>query len=117
MTRPPRRSRRSCGAGLECGVDVINDGEQPRVGYQTYAPLRLEGFGGASQRLGPSDYTRFPDYSRRWAARFPRRSRIRDTPYAVAEVAYRDLSPAARECDLFDRATAAPGRPLPRTGS
>jgi 5-methyltetrahydropteroyltriglutamate--homocysteine methyltransferase len=90
---------------IECGIDVINDGEQPRVGYQTYVPRRMEGFGGASARLVPSDYTRFPEYAGRWAARFPRRSRIRDTPYAVADVQYADLSAAVRECDLFDRAT------------
>jgi 5-methyltetrahydropteroyltriglutamate--homocysteine methyltransferase len=91
---------------VECGIDVINDGEQPRVGYQTYVPRRMSGFGGASSRLVPSDYLRFPDYAARWAARFPRRSRIRDTPYAVAEVAYSDLESATRECDMFDAATA-----------
>jgi 5-methyltetrahydropteroyltriglutamate--homocysteine methyltransferase len=92
---------------VECGIDIINDGEQPRVGYQTYVPRRLDGFGGASQRLVPSDYIRFPDYAARWAARFPRRSRIRDTPFAVADVSYTDLGPAIRECDFFDLATEA----------
>jgi 5-methyltetrahydropteroyltriglutamate--homocysteine methyltransferase len=26
---------------IESGVDIINDGEQPRVGFQTYVPLRM----------------------------------------------------------------------------
>jgi 5-methyltetrahydropteroyltriglutamate--homocysteine methyltransferase len=92
---------------IECGLDVINDGEQPRVGYQTYVPRRMSGFGGASSRLLPSDYVRFPEYAARWAARFPRRSRIRDTPYALAEVAYTDLESARRDCEFFDAATAS----------
>jgi len=33
-----------------CGVDVINDGEQPRVGFQTYVAQRMKGFGGESRR-------------------------------------------------------------------
>ena len=34
----------------EAGVDVANDGEQGRVGFQTYVPQRMSGFGGASKR-------------------------------------------------------------------
>ena len=32
------------------GVDVANDGEQGRVGFQTYVPKRMSGFGGESKR-------------------------------------------------------------------
>src|SRR2546428_689431 len=35
---------------LEAGVDVGNDGEQPRVGFSTYPARRMKGFGGASKR-------------------------------------------------------------------
>ena len=31
------------------GIDIGNDGEQPRVGFQTYVPQRMSGFGGESQ--------------------------------------------------------------------
>jgi len=34
----------------EAGVDVANDGEQGRVGFQTYIPKRMSGFGGESKR-------------------------------------------------------------------
>lgn len=91
---------------IEAGIDVISDGEQPRVGFQTYVPRRLEGFGGESKRPVPTDYAKFPGFARAIAARFPRRSKVRNAPQAVAEVAYTDLAPAIRECDLFDRATA-----------
>ena len=43
-----------------CGVDVINDGEQPRVGFQTYVPQRMKGFGGESKRPRSRDFTDFP---------------------------------------------------------
>src|SRR5215471_10582641 len=35
---------------VEAGVDVGNDGEQSRVGFQTYVPRCLCGFGGESRR-------------------------------------------------------------------
>ena len=34
----------------EAGVDIASDGEQGRVGFQTYVPQRMSGFGGASKR-------------------------------------------------------------------
>src|SRR3990172_209185 len=45
---------------LAAGVDIGNDGEQPRIGFQTYIPQRMSGFGGESNRPKPSDYTNFP---------------------------------------------------------
>ena len=32
------------------GIDSGNDGEQQRVGFQTYIPQRMSGFGGESKR-------------------------------------------------------------------
>src|ERR1700682_4769899 len=43
-----------------CGVDVVNDGEQPRVGFQTYVAQRMKGFGGESKRPRGRDYSDFP---------------------------------------------------------
>ena len=34
----------------EAGIDIINDGEQGRVGFQTYVTQRMSGFGGVSKR-------------------------------------------------------------------
>src|SRR5882757_1061110 len=44
---------------ISAGIDVINDGEQPRVGFQTYVPQRMKGFGGESKRSAPADYKDF----------------------------------------------------------
>jgi 5-methyltetrahydropteroyltriglutamate--homocysteine methyltransferase len=32
------------------GIDIGNDGEQQRVGFQTYVPARMAGFGGSASR-------------------------------------------------------------------
>ena len=54
-----------------CGVDVLNDGEQPRVGFQTYVAQRMQGFGGESTRPRPRDYTDFPALLAQHRQRFP----------------------------------------------
>jgi 5-methyltetrahydropteroyltriglutamate--homocysteine methyltransferase len=91
---------------IEAGIDVGNDGEQPRVGFQTYVARRMRGFGGESKRPLSLDLAEFPDYTARLAERRKLSAKIMNAPQAVAEVAYTDLAEAERECDLFARATA-----------
>jgi len=95
---------------LEAGVDVGNDGEQPRPGFSTYVVDRMTGFGGESARPLALDLIDFPDYADVLARRRRDAARIGNAPQAVADVRYTDLEPATRECDLFDRATAAEPR-------
>ena len=90
-------------AQAAAGVDIGNDGEQPRVGFQTYVVGRMQGFGGASKRRRPIDTTRFPAYADMLRARFPHRAKVANAPQAVAEIAYNDLSGVKGECDLFKR--------------
>jgi len=92
---------------LEAGIDVGNDGEQPRAGFSTYVARRMRGFGGASKRLASRDQIDFPDYAAMLADRRRAAARINDAPQAVGEVRYEDLGEAERECDMFQRATAA----------
>ena len=95
---------------MAAGVDVVNDGEQPRVGFQTYVGQRLEGFGGSSVREPFKDFADHPDFAQIWIKRGMVFSKVFDAPTAQAEVQYKDLAPAARECDLFDAALAAQAR-------
>jgi 5-methyltetrahydropteroyltriglutamate--homocysteine methyltransferase len=88
---------------LEAGVDIGNDGEQPRVGFQTYVPQRMRGFGGESRRPTPQDMREFPDYGRIMRARSSGGAKIFNAPQAVAEVRYEDLSGIQKECALFAR--------------
>jgi len=95
---------------LEVGIDVGNDGEQPRAGFSTYVARRMRGFGGAGRRLPSRDLIDFPDYAAMLADRRRAAARINDAPQAIGEVRYEDLGEAERECDLFAKATAAAPR-------
>ena len=74
---------------MASGVDVVNDGEQPRVGFQTYVAQRMQGFGGESKRPRPRDYTDFPSLLAQLPQRYPRRSKVSNAPQAIAEVRLR----------------------------
>jgi len=92
---------------LVAGVDVGNDGEQPRVGFSTYPAKRMRGFGGQSKRRLSKDQIEHPDYTARLARQRAGGARISDAPQAVAEVSYTDLSEATAECQLYQRCAAA----------
>jgi 5-methyltetrahydropteroyltriglutamate--homocysteine methyltransferase len=88
---------------LEAGIDVGNDGEQPRVGFSTYPARRMRGFAGQSKRRLSRDLVEHPDFAARLARQRAGAARINDAPQAVAEVAYTDLGEAAAECALLLR--------------
>src|SRR5215475_14351596 len=92
---------------LEAGIDIGNNGEQPRVGFQTYVASRMQGFGGASARPTSMDVREFPDYGAMLRARRSQTTKIDNAPQALAEVQYTNLSEAAQECALFLQCTAA----------
>ena len=97
--------RRVVASQLDAGIDVGNDGEQPRPGFSTYAVDRMAGFGGESKRPLSRDLLEFPDYGEMLAHRRRDAARISNAPQCVSEVRYTDMAPATRECDLFQRAT------------
>src|SRR5579884_3788816 len=74
---------------VEAGIDIGNDGEQQRVGFQTYIPRRISGFAGESKRRRGRDYEEFPELVETLQRRFPRRSRMQNAPEAQAEIHYR----------------------------
>ena len=92
---------------LAAGVDVGNDGEQPRAGFSTYVARRMRGFGGESRRPLARDLEEHPDYADMLARRRRSAARIANAPQAVGEIEYADLGEAERECDLFLRTAAA----------
>ncbi len=73
---------------LESGIDVGNDGEQPRVGFSTYPARRMRGFGGESKRRLALDLIDHPDYTARLARQRAGAARITDAPQAVADAHY-----------------------------
>ncbi len=51
-----RAVRATVDAQIAAGIDIGNDGEQQRVGFQTYIPERMSGFGGVSKRKVGKDF-------------------------------------------------------------
>ena len=97
-------------AQVKAGIDLVSDGEQPRVGFSMYIPMRMEGFGGVSVRPTPRDLDEFPLFKERLAAKRGRRNRIANPPRAIAEISYGNLQAAQSECDLFNAALAELGQ-------
>ena len=96
---------RSVGAVIEqqvgAGIDIGNDGEQQRVGFQTYIPERMSGFGGESKRKVGKDFQEVPELIDMFLRRFPRRSKISNAPQATAEVRYLDTKDIKAEIARF----------------
>ena len=86
------------------GIDVANDGEQQRVGFQTYVPQRMSGFAGESKRRRGRDFEEFPELVTLLMQRFPKRSRMQNAPEAQAELHYLDTAPIQAEIARFQHA-------------
>jgi 5-methyltetrahydropteroyltriglutamate--homocysteine methyltransferase len=91
------------------GIDIGNDGEQQRVGFQTYVPQRMSGFAGESKRRRGRDFETFPELVETLIRRFPKRSRMQNAPEAQAEIHYLDPAPLEREIARLKNAAKAAG--------
>jgi 5-methyltetrahydropteroyltriglutamate--homocysteine methyltransferase len=91
------------GKQLEAGVDIGNDGEQSRVGFQTHVPRCLCGFGGESKRPPARDQLEFPSYVRQSAARFPHMARAMNAPAALSDVRYVNGAPIKEDAARLKR--------------
>ncbi len=101
-------TRRVITRQLDAGIDVGNDGEQPRESFFTYVQHRMSGFGGTSDRAIMRDIVQFPSFL---ALKLPEFSRtmvsLMNAPQAVGPVSYVDTAAVERECDALARITAA----------
>src|SRR3954469_13897225 len=88
---------------VNAGADIGNDGEQSRVGFQTYVPRCLCGFGGESKRPPARDQTQFPSYAQQTAMRFPRSARVTNAPAALSEVRYVNRAPIEEDAARLKR--------------
>src|SRR5437660_194757 len=83
------------------GIDIGNDGEQQRVGFQTYVPQRMAGFGGVSKRRRGREFEEFPELVTYLLRRFPHTSRQQNAPEAQAEIRYKDTAAIEGEITRF----------------
>src|SRR6516164_9561997 len=95
----------------EAGIDLGNDGEQQRVGFQTYVPARMSGFAGESKRRRGREFEEFPELVRYLTHRFPHVSKQQNAPEARGELRYHDTSAITSEIKRFTR-IAGEGRPF-----
>src|SRR5262245_38194957 len=87
----------------DAGIDIGNDGEQQRVGFQTYVAQRMSGFAGESKRRRGRDYEAFPELVDVLARRFPKRSRMQNAPEAQADLHYLGTGPISEELGRLKR--------------
>ncbi len=101
---------------LAAGIDIGNDGEQPRESFLTYVQHRMSGFGGASDRPIMRDIVQFqsfltlklPEFSRTMVS-------LLNAPQATGPVRYGDGAPLERECEGFARTLAGQPRAFEET--
>ena len=85
----------------EARIDIGNDGEQQRVGFQTYVPQRLSGFAGVSNRRRGREFEEFPELVSQLMRRFPVVSKQQNAPECQAELKYLDIVPIESEIARF----------------
>jgi 5-methyltetrahydropteroyltriglutamate--homocysteine methyltransferase len=88
---------------VSAGIDIGNDGEQQRVGFQTYVPQRMSGFGGESKRRRGREFEEFPELIEQLKRRFPHVSKQQNAPEAQAELRYLDIKPLESEIARFKK--------------
>jgi 5-methyltetrahydropteroyltriglutamate--homocysteine methyltransferase len=87
---------------VEAGVDIVNDGEQGKVGYSTYVRHRLTGFGGQSAVPPRADWADFPEA----AARAERRSTV-SRPSCNGPIDWQDRTAVQKDTANLKAALAA----------
>ena len=89
---------------VSAGIDIGNDGEQQRVGFQTYVPQRMSGFAGVSKRRRGREFEEFPELLAYLMRRFPQQTKGQHAaPEAQADLKYKDLKPIQDETERFNR--------------
>jgi 5-methyltetrahydropteroyltriglutamate--homocysteine methyltransferase len=98
---------------LRAGVDVGNDGEQPRESFFTYVQHCMSGFGGESQRPVMKDIVHYPSFLQLKLPVFARRMvSLMAAPRAIGEIRYVDRTPLERECGRYRELLAMQARPF-----
>src|SRR5512139_1464152 len=85
------------------GIDIGNDGEQQRVGFQTYVPQRMSGFGGVSKRRRGREFEEFPELVESLKRRLPHVSKQQNAPECQGELKYLDIKPLQSEIARFKK--------------
>ena len=89
---------------MDAGIDIGNDGEQRRIGFQTYVPQRMTGFAGVSKRRRGIEFEEFPELISYLMRRFPNAPKSQQgAPEAQADIKYKDMKPITEEIAGFKK--------------
>jgi len=87
---------------IECGVDIVNDGEVGKIGYSTYVKDRLTGFGGEGRLPGIADLLEFPEFAQRL---FGEKALAEmSTPACTGPITYKDKTALQKDLENFKAA-------------
>ncbi len=92
---------------IECGIDVVNNGEQQRESFVLYMRHRLSGLGGEGSRKGAADLDKYPLFQAMQREQNVRKVSVKNTdflPKAIGKVSYLDRSAVEDECAVFAKA-------------
>lgn len=94
---------------IAAGIDIPNNGEQPRESFFLYVQRRMSGFAGRGTRSPPGDIARYPGYQALRQRFLQGREMVSsfEVPKVVDEVRYLDPAFVERECDDFRRILAS----------
>lgn len=87
---------------LNVGIDIGNDGEQSRVGFQTQISQRIQGFSGESKRRMSIELSKFPDYNVPLIQNKMPRVKFANCPHCTSILNY-NPNQCIEECKIFLR--------------
>ena len=94
---------------LQAGIDIPNNGEQPRDAFFLYVRHRMSGFTGLGTRQPPADVARYPGFLAMRQALTANKAVATnfEVPAVVDEVRYLDPAYVETECNDFRRILTA----------
>jgi 5-methyltetrahydropteroyltriglutamate--homocysteine methyltransferase len=94
---------------LAAGIDIPNNGEQPREAFFLYVRHRMSGFAPGGTRMGPADVARYPQFQAMRQSFMQSKPGVSnfDVPKVVDQVRYLDPAFVERECADFRRILTA----------
>ena len=93
----------------DAGIDVGNNGEQPRDSFFLYLRERMTGFGGQWERPTRADVDRYPVFKKSWVQQASSENKVSGVwgvPKAIGEVTYIDKEAIDEECRDLNAALA-----------
>lgn len=94
---------------VECGVDIVSDGEIGKIGYSTYMIERLSGFGGHVDRKPAADLAEHPNLTKKLSAIMGSQDFVRAS--CVDKVRLVTLDPLWEDIRRFKAALAKGAKP------